>query len=207
MTAAKINSLLQPFLDSHSISPSKVQQVQLYLELLLKWNAKINLTAIRSEEEIVSRHFGESFFAAHHLAKTAPRATSAVDVGSGAGFPGLPIKIWSPELSLALVESNQKKAAFLREAVRTLELRKVEVLAVRAQDLKSKFEIVTLRAVENFDSILPVAAALLENGATIALLIGEPQIAAARRLLPNLAWRDPISIPGSLQRILLIGTH
>lgn len=211
VTAEKINLLLEPFLGSDSLSPAQVHQVQIYIDLLLKWNTKINLTAIRSEEEVVTRHFGESFFVARHLAKASPRlvssGTSAVDIGSGAGFPGLPIKIWSPELDLTLVESNQKKAAFLREAIRALGLKKVEVLAIRAQDLRSKFGLVTFRAVENFEGILPVAASLLSDPAAMAVLIGESQVAGARRLLPSLAWRGPISIPSSRQRVLLIGKN
>ena len=207
VTAEKINSLLEPFLPPASISPAQVRQVQIYLDLLLKWNAKINLTAVRSAEEIVTRHFGESFFAARHLAKVVPGAASAVDVGSGAGFPGLPIKIWSPEITLKLVESSQKKVAFLRETIRVLGLTNVEVRAIRAVELKSKFDLVTLRAVERFERILPVAAILLENGASLALMVGKAQVAVACRLLPNLTWSDPTSVPGSRERVLLIGRN
>ena len=207
MTAEKINSLLLPFLLPDSVSPAQLRQVQLYLDLLLKWNAKINLTAVRFAEEIVTRHFGESFFAARHLTKVTRVAASVVDVGSGPGFPGLPIKIWSPEIDLVLVESNQKKAAFLREATRALGLKNVEVRAIRADELKSRFDLVTLRAVERFESILPVAASLLDNHAILALLVGEAQVEVAHGLLPNLTWRDPISIPGSRERVLLIGRN
>lgn len=205
MTAEKINSLLAPFLASSSLALKQVEQIQLYLDLLLKWNSKVNLTAIRSEEEIVTRHFGESFFAARQITKIAPSLASALDLGSGAGFPGLPIKIWSPEIKLVLVESNHKKAAFLREAVRSLDLANSEVMAIRAEELKSKFDFVTLRAVERFESILPIAAGLLQNRGSLALLVGKTQIKAAQRILPRLAWSEAIPVPGSTQRVLVVG--
>lgn len=205
VTDEKITSLLGPFLAPDSLSPDQLQNVKLYLDLLLKWNAKVNLTAIRSEEEVVTRHFGESFFAARELAKAAPEAASAADVGSGAGFPGLPIKLWLPEIDLTLIESNQKKAAFLREASRTLELDHTEVKAVRAEQLSSKYEIVTLRAVEQFERVLPVAFGLLAANAVLGLLIGSSQASVAKRLLPSLEWNEPIPIPNSDHRIIFIG--
>lgn len=205
MKAEEIKSLLVPFLAPDSLSPEQIGQIQLYLDLLLKWNSKVNLTAIRSEKEIVTRHFGESLFAARQFANAAPSAASVADIGSGAGFPGLPINIWTPRMELTLVESNHKKASFLREVVRALNLAKVEVLAIRAEELRSKFELVTLRAVEHFESILPVAGNLLQNDGSLALLIGETQIAVAKRILQNLAWSEAVPIPCSRQRVLLIG--
>lgn len=205
MTDEKITSLLQPFLAPDSLSPGQLQKVKRYLDLLLKWNAKINLTAIRSAEGIVTRHFGESFFAARELSKAAPEATSAVDVGSGAGFPGLPIKLWLPEINLTLVESNQKKAAFLREAIRALELDHVEVKAIRAESIVSKYGLLTLRAVEGFDNVLPTAFRLLGENAVLCLLIGTSQVAVAMRLLPGISWNEPVPIPRSRERLVLIG--
>ena len=205
VTDEKITSLLQPFLAPDSLSHDQLQRVKLYLDLLLKWNAKVNLTAIRSPEEIVSRHFGESFFAARELAKAAPDAASAVDIGSGAGFPGLPIKLWLPEIDLTLIESNQKKAAFLREAIRTLGIYNVEVKAVRAEQLSSKHEIVTLRAVEQFERVLSIAFGLMAPKAVLSLLIGNSQTSVAKRLLPGVKWKEPIPIPKSDRRAILIG--
>lgn len=205
MTDEKITSLLEPFLTPDSLSPKQLQKIRDYFDLLLKWNAKVNLTAIRSAEEIVTRHFGESFLAARELAKAAPDVTSIVDVGSGAGFPGLPIKLWSPEIDLTLVESNQKKAAFLREAIRTLGLDGIQVKAVRAEQLRSKYEIVTLRAVEQFERVLPIVFALLALKGVLGLLIGSSQASIAKRLLPSVEWHEPIPIPNSSQRVLLVG--
>jgi 16S rRNA (guanine527-N7)-methyltransferase len=164
MDTARIADLLQPFLLA-PLSTDQLTSISTYIELLLRWNARINLTAVREEKYIVKRHFGESLFAARHLfpAGQASAAEHLIDVGSGAGFPGLPIKIWNPDLRLTLIDSNQKKATFLREAIRTLELANVEVFAGRTEDYPSRAEIVTLRAVEKFDQSLPAAAHLLNS--------------------------------------------
>ena len=168
----------------------------------------MNLTAIRQPEEIVTRHFGESLFAARHLfPKTDPNsAQSVIDVGSGAGFPGVPIKIWAPEIILTLIEANQKKATFLREATRKLTLTNVNVFSGRAEDYAVRgTEVVTIRAVERFESILPIAANLVAPKGRLALLIGESQLATAQRLTPTFTWTSPIPIPKSSTRILTIG--
>jgi 16S rRNA (guanine527-N7)-methyltransferase len=199
----------------------------MYIDILQRWNARINLTAIRGEEEIVTRHFGESLFAARYLfpkendreghdfsrADNAPKRKEALaprvaDLGSGAGFPGLPIKLWAPEISLTLIESNQKKAAFLREVVRALTLTDVNIQNVRAEDLNSNqtFDLVTLRAVERFAAILPTAARLVARGGRLALLIGSSQVKEAQTILPELSWQPEIPIPGSKARTLLVGT-
>src|SRR5579864_5126447 len=156
MTEERIRELLTPFLAPASLSTNQIDLVTAYLDLLLKWNSKINLTAVREPEEIVTRHFGESFFAARRLFPDMNSAT-ALDIGSGAGFPGLPFKIWAPALDLTLIEANQKKAVFLREVVRTLSLSQVSVLAQRAEMVPVRADLVSLRAVERFEKTLPIA--------------------------------------------------
>jgi 16S rRNA (guanine527-N7)-methyltransferase len=132
---------------------------------------------------------------------------SVVDVGSGAGFPGVPIKLWSPDIRLTLIESNQKKAAFLREVTRRLKLNDVDVFDRRAEDFQSgTADLVTLRAVEKFESVLPIAARLVAPGGRLALLVGEAQVKKAQHALPSFAWDTPLTIPGSLSRVLAIGT-
>ena len=194
--------LLNPFV-SHPLSPDQLNQLQLYLDLLLKWNARINLTAIRDPEEIVERHFGESLFAGEHLQATA--ASSLIDFGSGAGFPGLPIKIAFPQLKVTLIESQQKKATFLREVIRALRLQGVDVYEGRGEDFPTKAQIVTMRAVERFTSALQVAASHVEPGGRLALLIGSSQEEAAKNSLPAIDWRDADPIPASRERLLLVG--
>src|SRR5579863_9866495 len=175
MDTARIADLLQPFLLA-PLSADQLTAISTYVDLLLRWNARINLTAVREEEYIVTRHFGESLFAARHLFPASRTATAAhlIDVGSGAGFPGLPIKIWNPGLRVTLIDSNQKKATFLREAVRTLEITNVEVFAGRAEDYPGHADIVTLRAVEKFDQSLPAATNLLNSGPAGSRSAGRP---------------------------------
>jgi 16S rRNA (guanine527-N7)-methyltransferase len=181
--------------------------ISTYIDMLLKWNARINLTAVRQPEEMVRRHFGESLFAAQYLfpAGAQPESVRVFDVGSGAGFPGLPVKLWSPQIQLTLIESNQKKVAFLREVVRTLTLTSVDVFAGRAEDCPGTAGVVTLRAVERFESALPVAARLVAAGGRLALLIGEAQREHARELAPEFGWNEAVHVPESLNRALLVG--
>src|SRR5271167_1724775 len=123
MDAVRIAELLQPFAEPHMLSPELSAQLEAYLDLLLRWNARINLTAVRDPEQIVTRHFGESLFAARILRDDGaftPLPVSLADVGSGAGFPGIPIKLFVPEIHLTLIESQNKKATFLKEAIRVL---------------------------------------------------------------------------------------
>src|SRR5215468_9629830 len=128
LEASRISALLTPFFADHHPPPQLIAQLQTYLDLLLRWNARVNLTAIRDPEQIVTRHFGESLFAARVLrdAGAFDRATEASptlsDIGSGAGFPGIPIKLVEPQIPLTLIESQNKKATFLREVIRALEL-------------------------------------------------------------------------------------
>jgi 16S rRNA (guanine527-N7)-methyltransferase len=212
MDAARIAELLEPFLGGEPLSPALAAQLQTYLELLLRWNARINLTAVHDPEQIVTRHFGESLFAARVLrdagALVSPVgvAPTLADVGSGAGFPGIPIKLIAPELPLTLIESQNKKAAFLREVVRTLGIDGAEVFSGRAEAWNHRAAIVTLRAVEKFESALPIAAALAAHGGTLCLLIGASQTRTAQELLGP-QWQLGIvnPIPDSVGRVALMG--
>lgn len=259
MIPARITELLHPFLPGEEISAELLDNISTYIDILLHWNSRISLTAIRDPEEIVTRHFGESFFAARHLfphrvgtaALARPpeqnegnnrgraalvggvpgmeeKGTSAretaearslksearlADIGSGAGFPGIPIKIWAPEIRLTLIESNQKKSTFLREIVRSLTLMDIDVHNGRAERYREAhrtqsqhcFDVVALRAVEQFSSILPVASGLLAPSGRLALLIGQSQLSEVVAILPGLAWRPPLPVPLSESRLLLIG--
>ena len=205
MTPARIRELLVPFLGDHGLSDGQVALVSAHLELLLKWNAKMNLTAVRDPEEVVTRHFGESLFAARHIFPDQADSGSLVDVGSGAGFPGIPIAIWAANLKVTLIEAQQKKAVFLREVLRTLELENAEVIQDRAEKIQIRADVVTLRAVEQFRNVLPPAARLVAKGGHLALLIGISQGQLATSVLPAFAWREPVPIPMSRDRILLVG--
>lgn len=206
---ARIAALLQPFLE-RTLPEVSLQQISTYIDVLLRWNARFNLTAVRDEENIVTRHFGESLFLARHLFPDHV-ARHVLDIGSGAGFPGLPLKIWAPDIHLTLIESNHKKAAFLREVARELRFTDVDVKTDRAESLAAdpdfpRAAVVTLRAVERFDNIVPVAASFLDSGGRLALLIGASQVAALSSLKQSLQWQPPIPVPGSDSRVLCVGS-
>ncbi len=234
METARIAELLAPFVP-HPLTEEPLAKIAGYLDLLLRWNQRINLTSVRDPQQIVTRHFGESLFAAANLFRpagggpTAPGwagerslphdagSSRVIDVGSGAGFPGLPIRIYAP-VALTLIESRQRKAAFLREVARLLDFSEVEVFAGRAEDYPAKPAsvpvTVTLRAVERFEQALSAAADLLRasspsqqfgRASRLALLIGTAQVERARELEPEFAWADPIRIPQSQSRVLLVG--
>ena len=203
---ARIRELLAPFLPA-PLTDAQLAQISTYLDVLLRWNARMNLTAVRHPDQIVTRHFGESLFAAARLFPTPPApGASLLDFGSGAGFPGLPIKIFVPPLRVTLLESQNKKATFLREVMRALRLTDVNVHAGRAEDFDAAADVVTFRAVERFDQALPAAAPLLAPAGRLALLIGAAQEPRARHLLPHFTWDAPLPIPLSSARILLLGT-
>jgi len=228
MEPDRIAELLQPFLalstlpfepchsearsaeESAVLTTAQLLNISTYIDILLRWNARTNLTAIRGEEQIVTRHFGESLFAARHLfplcSSVSPviKSLEVADVGSGAGFPGIPIKLWAPEISLTLIESNHKKATFLKEVTRALTLTNVNIQTARAESLAdASFDVVTLRAVERFQSILPAAARLVVPGGRLALLIGQAQLPQAQMALPALDWSRPIPVPISQSRVLV----
>jgi 16S rRNA (guanine527-N7)-methyltransferase len=214
MDTARIADLLQPFLseaDDQRLSTNDLLNISTYIDLLLLWNARINLTAIRQPEEIVTRHFGESLFTAQHLfpatKNVGAKQSSArlIDIGSGAGFPGLPIKIYAPEIHVTLIESNQKKVTFLREAIRTLTLTNINVSHGRAENYPNQAEVATLRAVENFTTTLPIAASKVAPAGRLAILIGESQQPKIKDLTPGFLWSIPIPVPLSTSRVLVLG--
>lgn len=196
LSESVIASLLEPYL----IPPAALlPQLSAYLDLLLKWNARTNLTAIREPEEIVRRHFGESLFAARHLDAETP---TLLDLGSGAGFPGLPIALLRPDIRVTLAESQHKKASFLREAVRTLGL-SVEVWADRAESMPSdrSFHTVALRAVDNMAAAVAVAT---ERAVRQVVLL---TTAAQAPELSDFPERSSIPLPGTQSSVLLIASR
>jgi 16S rRNA (guanine527-N7)-methyltransferase len=201
MEAANIRDLLAPFIPPSDLDDPLIAAIQAHLDLLLRWNQHMNLTALRSPEEMVSRHFGESIFAARQLF---PRDSvqDVFDVGSGAGFPGLPMKYWAPGLRLTLIEGHGKKATFLREVSRTLHLSECTVLDKRAEAVSQRAALVTMRAVEKFDQALVAASKLLSPGGQLAILIGEAQRERALAVLTP-GQTTAIALPASEQRILL----
>jgi 16S rRNA (guanine527-N7)-methyltransferase len=205
MTKDRIAELLDPFLFTEQLSDWHLTAIARYLDLLVKWNAHINLTAVRDPEDMMKRHFGESLFAAMHLFPDQSKRATAIDIGSGAGFPGVPLKIWAHGLEVSLIESNQKRATFLREIARALNLTGLKVFSDRAENLSIQSELVTFRAVENFEQALLTARKLVSQAGRVAVLIGESQLEVARSRLRDLDWEQPLPVPESQNRILLVG--
>lgn len=180
LSQSEIAEILHPFCGV--CSPSLLENLSDYLDLLLKWNARTNLSAVREPREIVRRHFGESLFAATHL----PIASTLLDLGSGAGFPGIPIQLRYPELQVTLAESQNKKASFLREVVRTLALA-TEVFADRVEKMPvdRRFDVVALRAVDQPVLALGLARGRITGGGLILQLSAKVDDAEACLLIPG----------------------
>jgi len=197
-----IAHLLQPFIE---LDEMRLRAISTYIDILLKWNSRINLTAIRDPSEIVQRHFGESLFAAQFML-TQKSVATAIDLGSGAGFPGVPLAILDPDVQVTLIESQQKKATFLKELIYALGLKNLKVFGDRAESYPATADLVMLRAVERFEQALQMAIRLTRTGGTIALMIGSGQVEPARRLGSAVNWSDPVQMPCGHSRELLIGT-
>jgi len=147
-----------------------------YVELLARWNAAYNLTAVRDPGEMVARHLLDSLAIAPHVT-----GTTLADLGSGAGLPGIPLALVAPERQVTLVDSNGKKARFLREAVRALKLANVRVIEGRVQDVPGQFDCVTARAFATLADMLGWAGGLLADGGSWLAMKGkvdEAEIAA-----------------------------
>jgi 16S rRNA (guanine527-N7)-methyltransferase len=192
LSEAEIASLLTPYLPD--AAPLVLSRLAVYLELLLKWNARTNLTAIREPEEIVRRHFGESLFAGRHLS---PATKTLLDFGSGAGFPGLPIAILNDGIAVTLAESQNKKATFLREVVRTLAI-PVEIWPARVETMPEarQFHTVSLRAVDNMAAALAAAAPRATNELLLLAGVSPP---APR----GFTLQAPVPIPTTQSSVLI----
>ena len=184
----------------------QVQQVQQYTKILLAWNDKINLTAIRDPLEILYRHFCESMFGAAGLPVEKCRLA---DVGSGGGFPGLPLKIVRPDLEVSLIESNVKKATFLAEVIRELGLTGARVLVSRFEELGEEvapLDFVCSRALGDFARFLGWAGSPAVSGKNVLLWLGGRDVEEVRAI-PGWSWGVPKPMPHSLQRVLLSGAR
>jgi len=195
VTPETMAALLKPYVQG-GVAPQLAAQLVDYLELLLKWNARTNLTAIRDPEEIVRRHFGESLFLGAHLRD----CSTLLDFGSGAGFPGVPVQLLRPEIAVTLAESQGKKAAFLREVVRHFGLQ-TEVWASRVEAMPSerRFDAVALRAVDKMDSAVREAAA---RASGCVLILGTSRASFADVLAAEFPVVERLPLPGSADGVL-----
>jgi 16S rRNA (guanine527-N7)-methyltransferase len=184
-----------------ALPPAAYHQFQNYLDLLLRWNQRLNLTAIRDPRQIIQRHFVESAFVAQHLPAG---ISSLLDYGSGAGFPGIPIAICCPEIQVTLAEAQGKKASFLRETLRVLAL-PGQVYGDRVETMPEQilFDAVSMRAVEKMESAIPIAVKRVKQ--YLVLLTTGKSAAASRGFTAELDWLEPTPLPNSAQMILAIG--
>ncbi len=188
------------------ITDQQVVWIQQYIKILLIWNDKLNLTAIRDPLEILYRHFCESMYAAAAVPLEDGRLA---DVGSGAGFPGIPLKIYRPGLQAFLIESNMKKATFLAEVLRNIELPDTRVLVSRYEELGEEIaplDYVCSRAVGEFGLLEAWAASERIAAKQVILWIGGRDLEEARASA-EWEWREPIAVPKSLRRYILVGTR
>jgi len=200
------DGLVRATLESYQVvvSDAQIEAIRKYMNLLLLWNQKVSLTSIVGPREILDRHFGESMFAAARFSILKGRLA---DVGSGAGFPGLALKIIRPELHITLIEANAKKSAFLAEVVRDLGLNGVEVLRARYEDLPAgaiQADFIAARAVGGLQQLLEWARGFLSPAGRVVLWLGAQDAENVSRI-EEWNWTVPVPIPRSRRRVLLAG--
>ncbi len=203
--STRIESLISEVLGRFTVTltPSQVQAVKIYIDKLLLWNQKVSLTSIKDPEGILSRHFGESMFAVEKAGITDGRLA---DVGSGAGFPGLAVKILCPAVEITLIEPVTKKVAFLKEVVRSVNLSGVYFVRGRFEQLdrgQGSFDWVCSRALGGHEGIVSWANDCLLPTGSVLLWVGSKD---AERISLSSGWRwDSFLLPQSEKRYLLIG--
>jgi 16S rRNA (guanine527-N7)-methyltransferase len=200
ITLEEIGHALLPY---GPVSTVTCSQIKTYIELLIQWNQKISLTTIIDPIQIVNSHFGESIFAASAVPMTGGRLA---DVGTGPGFPGIPLRMVVSDLDVTLIEPIAKKTAFLSEVVRKLEIGTTRVIRIRMESLVDvkPFDFITARALGHYEELLQWASVNLSDSGHVVLWLGESD-AKAVSLISAWRWREPILIPNSERRYLLVG--
>lgn len=201
-----VRELLAPF--KIPISDQSIESLIVYLDLLLCWNRKINLTSISTPEECVTRHFGESFL----VSRKVQLSGRLLDIGSGAGFPGLALKLIAPQLEVVLLEPVAKKRAFLKEVARACNMDHIQVVGSRLDEFvrsegEQTFDIITVRAVGGLTSLVPQARGLLRHQGRLCLWLGAQQVREIHGRDAGIEWSEPEAIPLSNDRVLLVGNR
>ena len=150
------------------ITEDQLQKLNKFYELLVEWNEKINLTRITEKEDVYLKHFYDSLTITKVI--NLNEVETLCDIGTGAGFPGVVLKIMYPNLKITLVDALQKRVNYLNEIIKELDLKDIEALHVRGEDLKEKYDVVTSRAVANIEKLLTYTMHLVnKDGVMIAM--------------------------------------
>jgi 16S rRNA (guanine527-N7)-methyltransferase len=205
MTAEGMGPRLNELLQKAGLEPlddETTHKFEVYLSLFVRWNKKLNLSSVRDEEGIISRHFIESIAVAQSLPS---EIATLLDFGSGAGLPGIPIALCRPRIAVTLAESQVKKAAFLQEAVRVLAI-SAKIHADRAETLTEVFGCVVMRAVEKMPSAVASAVELVAPQGWLALMTTDSGLAELRAAArEQFLWVPSVLLPDSDSRILALG--
>lgn len=200
----RIREALLPY----GVTPSGelCEGIRVYTKTLLRWNEKISLTSVTDPSEVLRVHFGESFFAASAAAISDGRVA---DIGTGAGFPGIPIRMVRPGIRLTLVDPAIKKTVFLAEVLRSLSISDAKIVRCRMEELpadRTSFDLITARALGRYDSLLRWSKSRISQNGSLMLLLGDSDADKISKD-PGWTWRAPIRIPESRGRFVLLGTR
>ena len=189
-----------------TLSEIQLKQFYNYMNLLIEWNKKINLTAITEPNEIILKHFVDSLTISKYISD----GTRVVDVGTGAGFPGIPLKIYRQDLEIILLDSLQKRINFLDEVIKELNLEKIEIIHSRVEDFgkdkryREKFDIATSRAVANLATLSEYLLPLVKVGGKVISMKGsliEEELELSKNAIKILGGKvekvDEFNLPNS----------
>ena len=151
-----------------NINDEKIEKLDMFYKLLLEWNERINLTRITEEKEVYLKHFYDSLTINKVIDLN--KVETLCDVGTGAGFPGIVIKIVFPNIKVTLIDSLQKRVNYLNEIIKKLELKDIDAIHTRGEDYRGDYDVVTSRAVANIEKLLKYTMHLVsKNGVFIAM--------------------------------------
>jgi 16S rRNA (guanine527-N7)-methyltransferase len=191
-----------------TLEPDTQQRLLAYIALIEKWNRVYNLTAIREPEKMVSHHLLDSLAVAPHL-----HAKRLLDVGSGAGLPGIPLALANPDTHVTLLDSNHKKSAFLNQVVMELKLKNAEVCSERVESwqTQNRFDVIISRAFSDMGEFVRITRHLLAPGGMFAAMKGLHPYEEIDKLPPDCKVQQvlPLAIPGleGARHLVLIGRN